>query len=269
MVRGLSRGGSEFGIQKSSRRPRSKRRRGVDKGGSRWRSCGGARGRWGSDAADAANPGSGRGRSVRIEPREGPMGSTVTGVASSGRARAETDLRRRVVGLCLACRVGGWGTGGRLSPASVRGPSGGRGRCGHVHSLRTERDGAVSRRYDRRSGTTRSKASQRVGGDDTDTSLAAEGRRRNISPSAANDRARRDTGAGNSPDGRTCWDTHRVHPLTRTVESRDVRVGRGGAEARASSAFLFSASAFSSSGAQTLNPHERRNAPIWTNLNWY
>ena len=157
----------------------------------------------------------------------------------------------------LACRVGGWGTGGRLSPASVRGPSGGRGRCGHVHSLRTERDGAVSRRYDRRSGTTRSKASQRVGGDDTDTSLAGEGRRRNISPSAANDRARRDTGAGNSPDGRTCWDTHRVHPLTRTVESRDVRVGRGGAEARASSAFLFSASAFSSSGAQTLNPHGR------------
>jgi hypothetical protein len=82
----------------------------------------------------------------------------------------------------LACRVGGWGTGGRLSPASVRGPSGGRGRCGHVHSLRTERDGAVSRRYGARSGTTRSKASQRVGGDDTDTSLAAEGRRRNISP---------------------------------------------------------------------------------------
>ena len=186
-----------------------------------------------------------RGRSVRIDPREGPMGSTVTGVASSGRARVKTDLRRRVVGLCLACRVGGWGTGGRLSPASVRGPSGGRGRCGHVHSLRTERDGAVSRRYGARSGTTRSKASQRVGGDDTDTSLAGEGRRRNISPSAANDRARRDTGAGNSPDGRTCWDTHRVHPLTRTVESRDVRVGRGGAEARASSAFLFSASAFS------------------------
>lgn len=184
---------------------------------------------------------------MRIEPREAPMGSTVTGVASSGRARAKTDLRRRVVGLCLACRVGGWGTGGRLSPASVRGPSGGRGRCGHVHSLRTERDGAVSRRYDRRSGTTRSKASQRVGGDDTDTSLAAEGRRRNISPPrTAIDRARRDTGAGNSPDGRTCWDTHRVHPLTRTVESRDVRVGRGGAEARASSAFLFSASAFSS-----------------------
>ena len=120
-------------------------------------------------------PGPGRGRSVRIEPREAPMGSTVTGVASSGRARAETDLRRRVVGLCLACRVGGWGTGGRLSPASVRGPSGGRGRCGHVHSLRTERDGAVSRRYDRRSGTTRSKASQRVGGDDTDTSLAGRG----------------------------------------------------------------------------------------------
>ena len=81
----------------------------------------------------------------------------------------------------LACRVGGWGKGGRLSPASVRGPSGGRGRCGHVHSLRTERDGAVSRRYGARSGTTRSKASQRVGGDDTDTSLAAEGRRRNIS----------------------------------------------------------------------------------------
>ena len=75
----------------------------------------------------------------------------------------------------LACRVGGWGTGGRLSPASVRGPSGGRGRCGHVHSLRTERDGAVSRRYDRRSGTTRSKASQRVGGDDTDTSLQRGG----------------------------------------------------------------------------------------------
>ena len=194
------------------------------------------------------------------------MGSTVTGVASSGRGRAKTDLRRRVVGLCLACRVGGWGTGGRLSPASVRGPSGGRGRCGHVHSLRTERDGAVSRRYDRRSGTTRSKASQRVGGDDTDTSLAGEGRRRNISPSAANDRARRDTGAGNSPDGRTCWDTHRVHPLTRTVESRDVRVGRGGAEARASSAFLFSASAFSSSGAQTLNPPGRGKIRYLRNL---
>ena len=176
-------GVGDFGIQKSSRRPRSKRRRGVDKGGSRWRSCGGARGRLGSDAADAANPGyPGRGRSVRIEPREGPMGSTVTGVASSGRARAKTDLRRRVVGLCLACRVGGWGTGGRLSPASVRGPSGGRGRCGHVHSLRTERDGAVRRRYGARSGSTRAKASQRVGGDDTDTSLAAEGRRRNISP---------------------------------------------------------------------------------------
>ena len=103
---------------------------------------------------------------------------------------------------------------------------------------------------------------QRVGGDDTDTSLAAEGWRRNISPSTAIDRARRDTGAGNSPDGRTCWDTHRVHPLTRTVESRDVRVGRGGAEARASSAFLFSASAFSSSGAQTLNPHERGMPPF-------
>ena len=145
-------GVGDFGIQKSSRRPRSKRRRGVDKGGSRWRSCGGARGRLGSDAADAADPGSGRGRSVRIEPREGPMGSIVTGVASTGRARAETDLRRRVVGLCLACRVGGWGTGGRLSPASVRGPSGGRGRCGHVYSLREERDGAVSRRYGRRSG---------------------------------------------------------------------------------------------------------------------
>lgn len=168
-------GVGDFGIQKSSRRPRSKRRRGVDKGGSRWRSCGGARGRLGSDAADAADPGSGRGRSVRIEPREGPMGSIVTGVASTGRARAETDLRRRVVGLCLACRVGGWGTGGRLSPASVRGPSGGRGRCGHVYSLREERDGAVSRRYGARSGTTRSKASQRVGGDDTDTSLQRGG----------------------------------------------------------------------------------------------
>ena len=256
--RSLSGVGGEFGIQKSSRRPRSKRRRGVDKGGSRWRSCGGARGRLGSDAADAANPGyPGRGRSVRIEPREGPMGSIVTGVASSGRARAETDLRRRVVGLCLACRVGGWGTGGRLSPASVRGPSGGRGRCGHVHSLRTERDGAVSRRYDRRSATTARRRGRH--------GHVARGRgeeKKHLSPSTATDRARRDTGAGNSPDGRTCWDTHRVHPLTRTVESRDVRVGRGGAEARASSAFLFSASAFSSSGAQTLNPHERGMPPF-------
>ena len=236
-------GVGDFGIQKSSRRPRSKRRRGVDKGGSRWRSCGGARGRLGSDAADAADPGSGRGRSVRIEPREGPMGSIVTGVASTGRARAETDLRRRVVGLCLACRVGGWGTGGRLSPASVHGPSGGRGRCGHVHSLRTERDGAVSRRYGRRSGddAVEGLSARRRG---RHGHVAAEGRRRNIFPSAAIDRARRDTGAGNSPDGRTCWDTHRVHPLTRTVESRDVRVGRGGAEARASSAFHFSASGF-------------------------
>jgi hypothetical protein len=237
-------GVGDFGIQKSSRRPRSKRRRGVDKGGSRWRSCGGARGRLGSDAADAADPGSGRGRSVRIEPREGPMGSIVTGVASTGRARAETDLRRRVVGLCLACRVGGWGTGGRLSPASVRGPSGGRGRCGHVYSLRdgtgrrgqsairsAKRDDAVEGLSARRRGR-HGHVARRGGGEETSL------------PSAAIDRARRDTGAGNSPDGRTCWDTHRVHPLTRTVESRDVRVGRGGAEARASSAFLFSASGF-------------------------
>ena len=172
------------------------------------------------------------------------MVSTIEPRASTVEARGLRFVAAGVwSSVCVPCGPGD-GAVGRLSPARVRRPSGGRGRCGHVHSLRTERDGAVSRRYGARSGTTRSKASQRVGGDDTDTSLAGEGRRRNISPSAANDRARRDTGAGNSPDGRTCWDTHRVHPLTRTVESRDVRVGRGGAEARASSAFHFSASGF-------------------------
>ena len=50
---------------------------------------------------------------MRIEPREAPMGSTVTGVASSGRARVKTDLRRRVVGLCWrAVWVGGEQAGG-------------------------------------------------------------------------------------------------------------------------------------------------------------
>ena len=43
----------------------------------------------------------------------------------------------------------GDGEVGRLSPARVRRPSGGRGRCGHVHSLRRDGDGRFSRRYGR------------------------------------------------------------------------------------------------------------------------
>ena len=50
--------------------------------------------------------------------------------------------------VCVPCGPGD-GAVGRLSPARVRRPSGGRGRCGHVHSLRRDGDGRFSRRYGR------------------------------------------------------------------------------------------------------------------------
>ena len=119
----------------------------------------------------------------------------------------------------------GDGEVGRLSPARVRRPSGGRGRCGHVHSLRRDGDGRFSRRYGRWSSRRASRAKRGEGRHVAQAKVAGE---ENPSPSlsAGGDRARWGTGepvvgsecSGDSP--RTSFDTNQPSCVTSEWQSR-------------------------------------------------